>query len=145
MASPAFTLFVYGTLLRGEEGHALLEGATFLREARTAATYTLVDLGTYPGLVTGGDISVAGELYSLDAPTLAKIDVHEGHPVLFKRRLVDIEGGGEAQAYFLDPDQVRGKRRIRGGSWRERGAKSAVEGGVRDVPLVRWARDRSRR
>ncbi|APR78823.1 Hypothetical protein A7982_04170 [Minicystis rosea] len=144
MPGPTFTLFVYGTLLRGEESHALLEGATFLGEAKTVASYRLVDLGTYPGLVRGGDLSVVGELYSLDAPTLATIDVHKGHPVLFKRDFVELDGGGDAQAYHLDQDQVRGRRRLAGGSWRERSAKATVEGGVRDAAFVRWARSRTR-
>src|SRR5262245_50502348 len=97
-------LFIYGTLLRGEQSHALLDGAKLEGEMRTAAKYSLVDLGTYPALVRGGDIAVAGELWIVDAPTLARIDVHEQHPVLFKRELVDLEGGGEAQAYFLHLD-----------------------------------------
>jgi gamma-glutamylcyclotransferase (GGCT)/AIG2-like uncharacterized protein YtfP len=133
---------VYGLLLRGEEKHDLLASAQFVAEARTTATFALVDLGPYPALVKGGAVSVVGEVYALDAPALARIDVHEGHPVLFKRALVPLEGGEEAFAYLLDTDQVRGRRRIRSGSWRGRHAPAAASVGVRDAAFVKWARTR---
>ncbi len=138
-------LFVYGTLLRGEASHELLAGARFVREAKTAPRFSLVDLGTYPGVVRGGDVAIAGELWVVDIPTLARVDVNEGHPVLFKRQPVELEDGTEADAYLLDLDQVRGRRRIRGGSWKERGKKVAPEGtSARDAPFVRWTKSRPR-
>jgi gamma-glutamylcyclotransferase (GGCT)/AIG2-like uncharacterized protein YtfP len=138
-------LFVYGTLLTAEESHELIAGARLVREAKTAAKYSLVDLGTYPGAVKGGDVAIVGELWAVDIPTLARIDVHEGHPVLFKRQAVELDDGTEADAYLLDLDQVRGRRRIRGGSWKDRGKKVAPEGtSARDAPFVRWTKSRPR-
>jgi gamma-glutamylcyclotransferase (GGCT)/AIG2-like uncharacterized protein YtfP len=138
-------LFVYGTLLRGEESHALLEGSRLVREVKTAPKYSLVDLGTYPGMVKGGDVAISGELFVLEIPTLAKVDVHEGHPVLFKRQEVELDDGSHAHAYLLDLDQVRGRRRIRGGSWKDRGKKVMPEGtSARDTPFVRWSKSRPR-
>ena len=70
-------LFVYGTLLRGQRYHdAYLGGARFLEAAATAPTYSLYDMGAcdYPALVAQGSTSVAGELYEVDAPTLAALD-----------------------------------------------------------------------
>jgi gamma-glutamylcyclotransferase (GGCT)/AIG2-like uncharacterized protein YtfP len=140
-------LFVYGTLLTGEASHELLSegGARLVGEARTVAKFSLVDLGTYPGMIKGGDVAIVGEVWSVEIPTLAKIDVHEGHPVLFKRQPVDLEDGTSADAYLLDLDQTRGRRRIRGGSWKERGNKIAPEGtSARDTPFVRWTKSRPR-
>ena len=101
-------------------------------------------MGAYPGLVAGGDVAVAGELWTVDPPRLARIDVHEGHPVLFKRRLVELEGGAGAEAYQLDVEQVRGRRRIRSSSWRDRMGKPPSVTSARDAPLARYLRSRVR-
>ena len=75
-------LFVYGTLKRGGSNHGWLEGQLFLGPARTAPGVTLYSLGEYPGLVA--DISdrdgVVGELWSVDAACLARLDAFEGVP-----------------------------------------------------------------
>jgi len=61
---PVVRLFVYGTLRRGEERHPVLlrHGANGGKPASTRGT--LLDLGSYPGLVVDDAIgNVAGELY----------------------------------------------------------------------------------
>ena len=70
-------LFVYGTLMRGERAHDRLRAAHYLGEFRTTPGYRLLDLVDYPGLVRGGDDAVEGELYAVDARTLAALDASE--------------------------------------------------------------------
>ena len=74
------TLFVYGTLKRGGSNHHHLAGQTFLGPARTVPGFTLFSLGAYPGLVAApyDAHGVTGELWSVDAATLARLDVLEG-------------------------------------------------------------------
>ena len=73
-------LFVYGTLKRGGSNHHHLSGQTLLGPARTAPGFTLFSLGTYPGLVAAPTDTrgVTGELWSVDAACLARLDVLEG-------------------------------------------------------------------
>jgi hypothetical protein len=73
-------LFVYGTLKRGGSNHHHLAGQTFLGPARTAQGFTLFSLGAYPGLVAAPTDTrgVTGELWSVDATCLARLDVLEG-------------------------------------------------------------------
>jgi gamma-glutamylcyclotransferase (GGCT)/AIG2-like uncharacterized protein YtfP len=132
---------VYGTLLEGEPGHALLEGAVARGPAKTAAAFDLYDLGPYPALVAGGGVAVAGEVYEVTARSLAAIDIHEEVPRLFKRATIELEDGRLAQAYVLDRDQVRGRRRIRSGDWRGRFRVDRGPG-ARDAPFVAWLRKR---
>jgi gamma-glutamylcyclotransferase (GGCT)/AIG2-like uncharacterized protein YtfP len=94
-------IFVYGTLMRGEPGADLLAAARFLGAARTTPRYLLLDLGAYPALCEGGACAVAGELYELDEALLAAIDDYEGHPDLFRRAPISLEGGAVAEGYLF--------------------------------------------
>jgi gamma-glutamylaminecyclotransferase len=138
-----YLLFVYGTLLSGEPAHALLDGARSLGPAKTPPAFDLVDLGPHPALVAGGTTIVVGELYEVSVAALAAIDIHEEHPVLFKRRTLTLADGREAHAYTLDVDQVRGRRRIRSGDWRGR-FRPPPAPSARDSAFVRWSKNRHR-
>jgi gamma-glutamylaminecyclotransferase len=73
-------VFVYGTLKRGGTNHALLADQHFIGEALTAPVYQLFQLDGYPGLVraAGAGQAIAGELWAVDDPGLARLDVLEG-------------------------------------------------------------------
>ena len=119
-ATPEVLLFVYGLLLQGEREHGLLEGAPLLGEARTVPEHTLVELDFYPVLLSGGHVAVLGELYGVSRQLRFKLDVHHQCPALFRRISVKLADGTEAETYAMDDDKVRGRRRLRGGSWRGR-------------------------
>jgi gamma-glutamylcyclotransferase (GGCT)/AIG2-like uncharacterized protein YtfP len=133
-------LFVYGLELEGERDHDLLGGSELVGVLRTLPRYTLVDLGVYPSLIEGGTCSVVGELYRADKQVRFALDVKKECPVLFRRGNVELEGGVSAEAYFMREEQVRGKRRLKQGSWKERFAPRprADVGG----PIVSYARKR---
>lgn len=83
-------LFVYGTLMRGEPRHHILEehGAVMYSEAYTSKGYSLFDAGHYPMLVAGYNIgapSVYGELYKVSNDLLEYLDQIEGVPYLYER------------------------------------------------------------
>lgn len=139
-AAPEVRLFVYGLLLQGEREHALLEGAPLLGEARTAPEHVLVDLDFYPVLVVGGHVSVLGEVYGVSRHLRFKLDVHHQCPALFRRVTVKLSDGTEAETYVMDEEKVRGKRRLRAGSWRGRfePRRSSVPPG----PMTEYARKR---
>jgi gamma-glutamylcyclotransferase (GGCT)/AIG2-like uncharacterized protein YtfP len=120
VAAPHATrIFVYGTLLRGEANHALLAAACFEKAARTSAGYALADLGAYPGLIRADAGHVAGEVYAVDAATLAALDRLEDVPRRYVREVISLADGDAAEAYRYVQD-VSGAPRIASGSWRER-------------------------
>jgi gamma-glutamylcyclotransferase (GGCT)/AIG2-like uncharacterized protein YtfP len=133
-------LFVYGTLLEGQPGHALLEGAELVGPASTAPAYELIDLGPYAALVPGGSTSVAGEVYVADLAIRARIDRERQVPLLFDRARVRLADGTEVEAYVMSVDKVRGRRRLRHGDWRRRFEPTSPR--PAPSPFVTWARNR---
>ena len=61
---------------------------------------------------------MAGEVYSVDSPTLAALDRLEGHPRFYRRTPITLAGGRHALAYLQAPDQTHGRPRITSGDWR---------------------------
>ena len=115
-------LFVYGSLMQGQSNAGMLAGARFIGPAATTAAYTLLALPPgYPGLRGGGATSVRGELYTVPADLLERLDVFEGHPDLFRRGQIQLAGGATAVAYLLSPATVEAHRLapvVLHGDWR---------------------------
>lgn len=111
-------VFVYGTLLSGQGNHWFLANARLLRTARTEPHFTFVSLGGFPGMLDGGQQSVAGELYDVDADTLAALDRLEGHPRFYRRTAITLADGTRAQTYVL-PHTYSNRQIIESGSWLE--------------------------
>lgn len=86
-------LFVYGTLKRGCSNHGQMAGQTFINTARTSPGYRLYDLGGYPGIATKPDdrAGVVGEVWSVDAVALQRLDHFEGvHEGLYRREPIPL-------------------------------------------------------
>lgn len=115
---PTTRVFVYGTLLAGESNHGLLATARLLTAARTLPTFSLHDLGSFPGLVAGGAHAILGEVYEVDAATLVALDHLEDHPRFYLRTPIVLDGGLAVETYLLPADQVTRCPRIDSGDWR---------------------------
>jgi gamma-glutamylaminecyclotransferase len=116
-------IFVYGTLKRGCRNHGYLAGQVLVGEARTAPGFSLFDLGEYPGMVPHADDreGVVGEVWSVDAPCLARLDVLEGIAEnLYERKVVPLLAPfatQEVETYlYLQP--IEGRHAV-GSVWRE--------------------------
>jgi gamma-glutamylaminecyclotransferase len=117
----ASRVFVYGSLRKGEFNHRLLAvpGARLIMAGvMTEPGYELRDLGAFPGMVHGGAGAVTGEVYEVDAATLAALDRLEGHPRFYTRSRIALENGTVVEAYLLAPERVSGRRVILSGDWR---------------------------
>jgi gamma-glutamylcyclotransferase (GGCT)/AIG2-like uncharacterized protein YtfP len=68
-------LFIYGTLMPGLRLEAEMHGARFVCAAQVPGC--LVDVGRYPGFLTGEGL-VTGEVYEVDDAHLARLDGVEG-------------------------------------------------------------------
>lgn len=111
-------LFVYGTLKRGQRNHGLMREARYLGEAVTAPLYTLLDLGSFPGMIPGGSTAVHGELYEVGPKLLALLDRHEGVPRLYNRIGIQLENRDSVDGYVLiDSDRIERGFPLLSGAW----------------------------
>lgn len=97
-------VFVYGSLKRGFENHALLEGCEMITRTRTKKkSYQMISLESFPAVMLDGKNAIEGELYSVDMMTLAYLDMLEGNGYLYERKLVELKSGHKAWMYCLVP------------------------------------------
>lgn len=117
-------VFVYGSLLRGEHNHRVLEGlkATFVAGSFTRRGWRLVDLGAFPAMVPG-EGWVLGEVFEVSVEGLKELDRFEGVPALYQRQEIPLADGTQAFAYVMGPMQLAGRGRghtlVAGGDWKK--------------------------
>jgi gamma-glutamylcyclotransferase (GGCT)/AIG2-like uncharacterized protein YtfP len=72
-------LFVYGTLKRGEPGHELMQGATFVSVVLKTNLRWIRD-AEYPSCIETNDTTdfVVGEIWAVPAADLPLLDEYEG-------------------------------------------------------------------
>lgn len=99
-------LFVYGSLRPGATHHQLLTGARYLGRHRTEPCFTMHDMGEYPAVVECGHQAIVGDIFVVDAATLARVDDYEGYPHEYRRRLIATPFGS-AWIYLYSRDCAR--------------------------------------
>jgi gamma-glutamylaminecyclotransferase len=86
-------VFVYGTLKRGYPNNPLLEGSEFLGEAVTVLTYNAITVpadNSFPLIMPDPrGKPVAGEIYTVDDATLARLDRLEREGRSYDRVMID--------------------------------------------------------
>ena len=81
-------IFVYGTLRSSGGNSGLLREARFLSSAKTADRYALYVGGIPYAVEEKGESSIVGELWEVDDDTFRRIDLLEGHPRWYVRKLI---------------------------------------------------------
>lgn len=108
-------VFVYGSLRQGQQNHGYLTSGCYLGDHRTAARFTMYDLGAFPAVRAGGCTAVLGELYAVPGGVLRALDQLEGHPDLYRRqRLPTPWGAAWIYLYRREAGQLP---RVAGGNW----------------------------
>ncbi|MGL4751080.1 MAG: gamma-glutamylcyclotransferase family protein [Aeromonadaceae bacterium] len=108
-------VWVYGTLRRGESNHSLMRECAYLGQWWSPPNFYLIDLGEYPGIISGQQ-SVLGEIYVVDEPTLARLDLLEETPDEYTREMM-LTPWGEA-FYYHYRQTCQGLAAIPSGDWR---------------------------
>jgi gamma-glutamylaminecyclotransferase len=114
-------LFVYGTLKRGFSNARELEGASFEGRTSTSNGYALYMVSGYPALVRTERGRVHGELYTVSDEQLLKLDAFEGVPDWYRREIVVLGDGTEAEGYVKRREDVSDGDLMAGDEYFEKG------------------------
>ena len=117
MAEEKYSVFVYGTLMRGERAHSFLEGAEFIGEF-VLEGYAVYDLGRYPGIRELPGCRTYGEVYGVSKDMLREMDLYEEEGSLYHRRETEVCGAdGTLTAFvYVYAHDITGEP-IPGGRW----------------------------
>jgi len=100
MSDERTKVFVYGTLKSGYGNHVLLRqgGAQFIRNAEAPG----IVYGPFPFAKPSDNPAdwIKGELYSVGAALLGRLDRLEGHPSFYTRTEVKLRSGERAHIYY---------------------------------------------
>jgi gamma-glutamylcyclotransferase (GGCT)/AIG2-like uncharacterized protein YtfP len=116
------TVFVYGTLKRGYSNSTLLRTATYLGDA-TLHGFDIHNVGNGWGFpaITPGDGTVKGELYSVDAITLSRLNSLEGVPTMYTCETVTAHMDDiEVECLVYVANRLRLGDKIESGIWEGR-------------------------
>lgn len=92
---------VYGSLRKGLGNHRLLEHATFIGKDQIP-NFEMYSLGAFPFIRPSETTNlITIEVYEVDSDQFARLDMLEGYPSFYDRKLVNTEYG-EAWIYFID-------------------------------------------
>lgn len=98
-------VFCYGTLKKYNRNYYMMEGATYIGNGRLHGV-TMVDLGRYPGLISGKN-SVVGEIYCVNDKKKEELDIFEEVGSLYadKEAIIEVEGTlYQVHYYEMIPD-----------------------------------------
>ena len=95
------SVFVYGTLMRGQINHSYYLSKSKLLGAAELSGYAMYAVSSFPGIVTEPSEKVKGEVYSVDNETLRKLDCLEGEGSLYLRKMVDLQLNNETIQGFV--------------------------------------------
>lgn len=116
-------VMVYGTLKQGGALSPHLASSKFLGTGVLPKGYQLYDMGWFPGLAEvpeGFDQPIEVEVYEVSSDVLSTLDMVEGHPSFYLRKLKKVELPGKEEAawvYTQTHEEMRGNRIIEGGSF----------------------------
>ena len=109
-------IFVYGSLRRKQGNSHWMTNAQWLGD-HTVENFQLFSIGHYPGAVPG-EGEVLGEVYRIDASTLAELDALRTKGGEYRRQLIQTPFGS-AWMYVYERE-VKGLERIETGNWLDR-------------------------
>lgn len=95
-----YTVFVYGTLLKGEANYNYYLHDDWYIGKATVSGFDMYDIGSFPGIVPGEGV-IPGEIYSVDDDALQNLDYLEGEGSLYIRKSVPVTMSTGEKAFAL--------------------------------------------
>lgn len=114
-----YVLFTYGTLMKGNRNHYLIENSKYLCDG-VLNDYGLYEIGTFPGAINKHGFRVYGEVYEIDDAIKELLDrlEDEGNVYNFKKATINTDNGPvEASFYEFIDKSIKYPLRKPDGKW----------------------------
>ena len=108
-------VFVYGTLKRGHGNHYWMPEDAELIGKDTLKNFNIYDLGPFPAVVPEIGEYVIGELWEVES--LENLDILEGYPELYNRKVVKTQSGYDAWVYYMSTINFDTAKSVDGKEW----------------------------
>lgn len=92
---------VYGSLRSGFHNHRIIASSKFLGTCETDPNFTMVALGSFPGIFMHGNTSIKVEVYNVSEEIFKELDRLEGYPSFYNRAVIKTPLG-DAWVYYLE-------------------------------------------
>lgn len=109
---------VYGSLREGFGNHVILGDSEMKSREVLDGMFTMLDLGAYPAVVLEGDTPITIEVYEVNELTFERLDMLEGYPSFYNRRLFETTQG-MAWMYYLECKDDWTNTYVPSGDWAE--------------------------
>ena len=112
-------IFVYGSLLSGLHNHCLLDNdeSSLVGLHTTEPMYSLLDLGSYPGVTKNGHTAISGEVWEVSEAVYARVEMLEGYPSFYDRTELTTPYG-QAGMYYLEAANYERYSTVESGDWK---------------------------
>ena len=112
------TVFVYGTLRKGQPNRAVMEPHLVADLGEGQIRGAMYDLGLFPAVTLEEDGLVTGEWVRVTDEGLARLDRLEGYPSFYDRAIVsDTTNVLRGWVYCMARRKVDGYERVESGDW----------------------------
>ena len=112
-------VMVYGSLLKGLHNHPVISDGELLGEHETEGVFTMLSLGSFPGVIKGGHTKIKGEVYEVNDSTFKRLDSLEGYPTFYSRELISTPYSQDAWIYLLNHTHQHGtEKEVEDGDWK---------------------------
>lgn len=107
---------VYGSLRKGMGNHGLLDrNDAQLLSTEVISGFEMYSLGGFPYIKPASEGDITIEVYAVPITAMKALDMLEGYPSFYNRKLVDTTKG-QAWIYYID-DYGTGYGRVTSGDW----------------------------
>jgi len=122
-----YLLAVYGSLRKTYFNSWRLDYSEYVGDIKTAAKYTMRDLGGYPAILADGEVAIHCEVYRVsryDFIEIGRMEMSAG----YKIKSIDTKYGKACLYLFDYPKEVAYCREVTDGNWKEPKRRSRIRG-----------------
>ena len=122
-----YLLAVYGSLKFSYFNSPRLKHSEYVGDIKTAAKYTMLDMGGYPAILPDGETAIHCEVYKVrryDFISIGRMEMGAG----YKIKAIDTKYGKACLYVFDYPEEVIGCSEVVDGNWKEPKRRRRIRG-----------------